>query len=178
MTACINFLTQRYFFRYCAQEPILWTFHHVRTPFSLSTENLGSIWGVAQYTNNKKLITACVPLLTSYMPWTVEIKLTLDQMKDLLQWHAIRQKGGELQLRFVANWFDDAHSSNTNKDPVGQFDSLLPLMDLKTMSEDALHEVMGENCIIMQNHECRYFLMFIIPNLSRPLYIFVICLTG
>ncbi len=83
------------------------------------------------------------------------MKLTLDQMKDLLQLPSIKCLGVERQLRLVSNWMDDAHPDAGHDDLVGQFNSLLPFMDLKSMSDNAFCDFMSEDNIIMQNHECR-----------------------
>ncbi len=123
-------------------------------------ETIGGIWGIAQATNSKRLITACLPLLASNIPRIVEMKLTLDQMKDLLQLPSITCLGIERQLRLVSNWMDDAHPDAGHDDLVGQFNSLLPFMDLKSMSDDAFCDFMSEDNVIMQNHECRCIFVF------------------
>ncbi len=139
----------------------MWTFKNFHPSYSLSTENVGRIWGIAQSTNNKKLITACLPLLASNIPRIVEMKLTLDEMKELLQLPSVRCIGGERQLRLVANWMDGEHSSTDTVDPVGQLNSLLHVMDLKSVTENAFFDFMSENHIIMSNQACRYSLLFI-----------------
>ncbi len=142
-------------------------FNHCHPYCSLSMENVGGIWGIAQSTNHKQLITACLPLLASNIPRIVEMKLSLDQMKEVLQLPSIKRIGGERQLRLVAKWMDGGHSAISNVDHVGQLDNLLPLMNLKSISDTAFCHFTGENNIIMQNHECRYFL-FIIHNWNWP----------
>ncbi len=124
-------------------------------------ETIGVIWGIAQATNSKRLIIACLPLLASNIPRIVEMNLTLDQMKDLLQLPPITCLGIERQLRLVANWMDEGHSATSYADPVDQLDNLLPFMDLKSMSDDAFCDFMSEDNIIMQSHECRcVFVLF------------------
>ncbi len=89
------------------------------------------------------------------------MKLTLDQMKELLQLPSVKRIGGERQLRLVANWMDGEHSSTGTVDPVGQLDSLLQLMDLKSVTDDAFFDLMSKNHIIMSNEVCRYSVFFI-----------------
>ncbi len=74
--------------------------------------------------------------------------------------------GIERQLRLVSNWMDDAHPDAGHDDLVGQFNSLLPYMDLKSMSDDAFCDFMSEDNVIMQNHECRCIFVFF-HNLNR-----------
>ncbi len=161
MTTCRTFLIQRFFFSYCVKDTFVWTFNHFYPLHSLSMETVGGIWGIAQSTNNKKLITACLPLLTSNLPRIVDMKLTLNQMKDLLQLPSVRCIGGERQLRLVAHWMDGEHSSTGTVDPVGQLDSLLHLMDLKSITDGGFFDLMSENHIIMSNEACRYILDFL-----------------
>ncbi len=124
------------------------TVTHCHLPYSLSMETIGGIWGIAQSTNNKKkLITTCLPRLASNIPRIVEMELTLDKMKELLQLPSIKCIGTERQLRLVENWMDEKHTGTSYAGPVGQLVNLL--MDLKSMSEDAFCNFITSSCKIM-----------------------------
>ncbi len=85
----------------------------------------------------------------------VEMKLTLDQVRELLQMPSINCIGIERQLRLVENWMDEKHTGTSYADPVAQLVILLPLVDLESMSDDGFCHFMIENNVIMQNHECK-----------------------
>ncbi len=122
---------------------------------SLSVDNVVGIWGVAQSTNSTTLITACLPLLPTDIPRLMEMKLTVDQLKELLQLPLIKGHGGERQLRVVANWIDDEQASTTKIDPVDRLDSLLPVVDFPSMSEACFLDFICENHVIISNNQCR-----------------------
>ncbi len=118
-------------------------------------DNVGGIWGIAQSTNSQRLITACLPLLSTDIPTLMRMKLNVDQLNAALQLPSIKNIGGEQQLRLVANWIDVAQTTTAQPDPIQQLDSLLPLVDLRSIKDDAFIDFMSENNAIVANHQGR-----------------------
>ncbi len=118
-------------------------------------DNVGGIWGIAQSTNSQTLITACLPLLSTNIPMLLRMKLNVDQLKEALQLPSIKGIGGERQLRLIASWMDAEQTTAAQPDPVQQLDSLLPLVDLLSIKDDAFINFMGENNAIVANHHGR-----------------------
>ncbi len=118
-------------------------------------DNVGGIWGIAQSTNSQRLITACLPLLSTDIPMLLRMKPNADQLKEALQLPSIKSIGGERQLRLVAKWMDVAQTTAARFDPAEQLDSLLPLVDLSSISEASLFDFMGEDNEMVVNRQCR-----------------------
>ncbi len=112
-------------------------------------DNVGGIWGIAQSTNSQRLITACLPLLSTDIPMLLRMKPNADQLKETLQLPSIKGIGGERQLRLVASWMDAEQTRTAHPDPVQHLDSLLPLVDLHSIKEDAFINFMCENNAIV-----------------------------
>ncbi len=110
---------------------------------------------MAQSTNSQTLITACLPLLSTDIPMLLRMKPNVDQLKEALQLPSIKGIGGEGHLRLVANWMDAEQTTAAQLDPVQQFDSLLPLVDLSSISEASLFDFMGEDNVMVANRQCR-----------------------
>ncbi len=118
-------------------------------------DNVGGIWGIAQSTNSQRLITACLPLLSTDIPMLLRMKPNVDQLKESLQLPSIKGIGGERQLRLIASWMDVAQTTAAQFNPVEQLDSLLPLVDLSSISEASLLDFMGEDNVMVVNRQCR-----------------------
>ncbi len=118
-------------------------------------DNVGGIWGIAQSTNSQTLITACLPLLSTNIPMLLRMKPNVDQLKEALQLPSIKSIGGERQLRLVANWIDVAQTTTAQPDPIQHLDTLLPLVDLLSIKDDAFIDFMSENNAIVANHQGR-----------------------
>ncbi len=118
-------------------------------------DNVGGIWGIAQSTNSQTLITACLPLLSTDIPMLLRMKLNVDQLKETLQLPSIKRIGGERQLRLIASWMDVEQTTAAQPDPVQQLDSLLPLVDLFSITEESLLDFMGEDSVMVANRQCR-----------------------
>ncbi len=121
-------------------------------------ENVGCILGIAQSTNNSALITACLTLLSTDIPRLLKSKLNIDQLREVHQLPSVKDTGGEHQLRLVANWMDSEVATAAQLTSVDQLKSLLPLVDLQSITDDSLFNFMGENHVIIANQQCRYFL--------------------
>ncbi len=118
-------------------------------------DNVGGIWGMAQSTNNPALITACLPLLCTDIPMLLRMKPNINQLKEAFQLPSIKTIGGEGQLRLVAKWMDVEQTTGAEVDPVEQLDSLLPLVDLSSITDASLFDFMGENNVLVTNDQCR-----------------------
>ncbi len=80
-------------------------------------DNVGGIWGIAQSTNSQRLITACLPLLSTDIPMLLRMKLNVNQLKEALQLPSIKSIGGERQLRLIAGWMDAEQTRTAQFDP-------------------------------------------------------------
>ncbi len=118
-------------------------------------DNVGGIWEIAQSTNSQRLITACLPLLSTDIPMLLRMKPNVDQLKEALQLPSIKSIGGERQLRLIASWMDVAQTTTGQLDPVQHLDSLLPLVDLSSITDDSLFDFMGEDNVMVVNRQCR-----------------------
>ncbi len=61
---------------------------------------------MARETKCSTLISACLPLLSNDIPRLLTLKLSIDQLKEVLQLPSIKAIGVEHQLRLVVNWMD------------------------------------------------------------------------
>ncbi len=122
---------------------------------SLSLDNVNGIWGLAQSTNCSTLIRACLPLLSTDIPRLLTLKLNIDQLREVLRLPSIKAIGGERQLRLVVNWMDSEVAAVAQITPVDQLDSLLPLVDLQSITDDILFNFIGENHAMLANHQYR-----------------------
>ncbi len=68
---------------------------------------------------------------------------------------SVKDLGGEHQLQLVANWMDGEVATAATPTPVEQLDSLLPLVDLQSITDDTLLNFMGDTHVIIANHQCR-----------------------
>lgn len=118
-------------------------------------DSVRGIWDIAQATNSTKLITACLTILATDVPRLLEMKLTVDQLKEVLRLPSIKRLGGEQQLRLVTNLVEAEASNSGRIGCVDLLDSLLPLVDLNSITDDAAFDFMGENNAIVTNPQCR-----------------------
>ncbi len=118
-------------------------------------DNVVGIWGIAHSTNCSTLITACLPLLPNDIPRLLKLKLSIDHLKEVLQLPSVKDIGGEHQLRLVARWMDSEVANAGQITLVDQLDSLLPLVDLKSITETSLLSFMCEKHAIVRNDQCR-----------------------
>ncbi len=118
-------------------------------------ENVVGIWGMAQSTTNATLITACLTLLSTDISRLLKLKLNIDHLKEVLQLPSLKDMGGEHQLRLAATWMDNEVATADQLTPVDQLDSLLPLVDLKSITETSLLSFMCEKHAIVRNDQCR-----------------------
>ncbi len=68
---------------------------------------------------------------------------------------SIKAIGGEHQLRLVANWMDSEIASAAQTIPVDHLDNLLPIVDLQSITDDTFINFMGENYVLLTNHQYR-----------------------
>ncbi len=120
-------------------------------------DNVVGIWGIAHSTNCSTLITACLPLLPTDIPRLLELKLSIDHLKEVLQLPSVKDIGGEHQLRLVARWMDTDEATAAQTTPDVQLCSLLPFVDLQSITDHSLFNFMGENNVIITNQQCRLF---------------------
>ncbi len=121
---------------------------------SLSLDNVNGIWGMAQSTNCTTLIRACLTLLSTHIQRLLTLKLNIDKLKEVLRLPSIKAIGGERQLRLVANWMD-SEIATAAQTPVDHLDSLFPLVDLQSITDDTFINFMGENYALLKNHQYR-----------------------
>ncbi len=81
----------------------------------------------------------------------LRMKLNVDQLKEALQLPSIKGIGGERQLSLIASWMDAEQTTAAHPDPVQQLDTLLPLVDLLSIKDDAFIDFMCENNAIVAN---------------------------
>ncbi len=87
---------------------------------------------------------------------TVNIEvIDIDQLREVLRLPSIKDIGGERQLRLVVNWMDSEVAAVTQITAVDQLDSLLPLVDLQSITDDILFNFIGENHAMLANHQYR-----------------------
>ncbi len=110
---------------------------------------------MAQSTNCTTLIRACLRLLSTDIPRLLTLKLNIDQLKEVLRLPSIKAAGGERQLRLVANWMDSEIATAAQTTPVDHLDSLFPLVDLQSITDDTFINFMGENYALLRNHQYR-----------------------
>ncbi len=110
---------------------------------------------MAQSTNCTALISACLTLLSTDIPRLLTLKLNIDQLREVLRLPSIKAIGGERQLRLVANWMDSEVAAVAQINLVDQLDSLLPLVDLQSITDDILFNFIGENHAMLANHQYR-----------------------
>ncbi len=121
-------------------------------------DNVGGIWGMAQSTNCSVLIRACLPLLPTNIPFLLNLKLNAEQLEEALRLPSIKDKGGDYQLRLVASWMDTEPATTSHINPVDQLDSLLPVVNLSSITEASFMSIMRENHVIITSQETRFFL--------------------
>ncbi len=122
---------------------------------SLTLDNVVGVWGIAQSTNCPALISACLPLLPTDIPRLLKLKLNSEQLKDVLRLPSIKNLGGEHQMRLVASWTESEAVAATQITPIDHLDSLLPLVDLQTFTDDTFINFMGEHHAMLANHQYR-----------------------
>ncbi len=118
---------------------------------------------MAQSTKNASVITACLTLLSTNIPRLIKLKLNINQVKEVLRLLSIKGIGGEHQLRLVTNWIDSEEATTAHINPVDQFYSVLPFVDLQSITETALLSFMCEDHAILRNQQCRLFPSFSLP---------------
>ncbi len=112
---------------------------------------------MARETKCSTLISACLPLLSTDIPRLLILKLSIDQLKEVLRLPSIKANGGEHQLRLVADWMDNEVAPVAQTSPVDQLENLLPLVDLSSITEKFMLNFMRKNRTITTNPECRLF---------------------
>ncbi len=85
----------------------------------------------------------------------LRMKPNADQLKKALQLPSIKGIGGERQLRLIASWMDAEQTRTAQFDLVQHLDSLLPLVDLFSITEESLLDFMGEDNVMVTNPPCR-----------------------
>ncbi len=110
---------------------------------------------MARETKCSTLISACLPLLSTDIPRLLTFKLNIDHVKEVLRLPSIKANGGEHQLRLVAKWIDSEVTPGAQINPADQLGNLLPLVDLQSITDDTFINFMGENYVLLKNHQCR-----------------------
>ncbi len=110
---------------------------------------------MAQQTKCSALISACLPLLSTDVPRLLKLRLTVEQLKEVLSLPSIKGLGGEQQLRLVASWMETGHAATYILNRADQLDSLLPLVDLQSITDASFFNSMREKHFIISNQECR-----------------------
>ncbi len=110
---------------------------------------------MAQSTNCSKLISACLPLLSTNIPRLLSLNLSAEQLKEVLRLPSITEIAGERQLRLVTNWMDTEETNTSETNPVDLLGSLLPLVDLQSISDDTFLNFIRENHPVLRSHQCR-----------------------
>ncbi len=110
---------------------------------------------MARETNSSTLISACLPLLSTDIPRLLTLKLNINQLKEVIRLPSIIAIGGKHQLHLVVNWMDSEVAAVAQINPVDKLDSLLPLVDLQSMTDDTFINFMGENYVLLRNHQYR-----------------------
>ncbi len=118
-------------------------------------DNVGGIWGVAQSTNCSTLINACLPLVSNNIPQLLKLKLNAEQLEDVFQLPSIKGIGGERQMHLIASWMDTEYATADQVNPVDQLNSLLSLVDLKSINDASFLNFLSEDHVILANQECR-----------------------
>ncbi len=76
--------------------------------------------------------------------------MTVDQFKELLRTQSATSIGGVEQLRLVAKWMDRG-----DPDRLDRFIDLLPLIDLKSVTEEAAVDFFSDDNAIAKSAQCR-----------------------
>ncbi len=76
--------------------------------------------------------------------------ITVDQLKELLQTPSVTSTGGIEQLHLVSKWMDSG-----DPDRLDRFIDLLPLIDLKSVTEEAAVSFFSEDNTITRSSQCR-----------------------
>ncbi len=100
---------------------------------------------MARQNKSSALISACLPLISTDVPRLLKRRLTTEQLKEVLRLPSIKSLGGEQHLRLVASWMDNGHAATTILNRADQLDSLLPLVDLRSINEASFLDFMREN---------------------------------
>ncbi len=78
------------------------------------------------------------------------LDITVDQLKELLQTQSAANIGGIAQLRLVAKWMESG-----DPDRLERFIDLLPLIDLKSVTEEAAVDFFSDDNAITRSSQCR-----------------------
>ncbi len=89
------------------------------------------------------------------IPRLLKLKLNIDHLKEVLQLPSVKELGGEHQLRLLGRWMDSEVATAAKITPVDHLDSLLPLVDLPSITDDSLFNFMGEAHVVFANQQCR-----------------------
>ncbi len=76
--------------------------------------------------------------------------MTVDQLKELLRTQSATSIGGIEQLRLVSKWMDSG-----DPDRLDRFIDLLPLIDLKSVTEEAAVDFFSDDNAIAKTAQCR-----------------------
>ncbi len=80
----------------------------------------------------------------------LDLDMTVDQLKELLRTQSATSIGGVEQLRLVAKWMDSG-----DPDRLDRFIDLLPLIDLKSVTEEAAVDFFSDDNAITRSAQCR-----------------------
>ncbi len=76
--------------------------------------------------------------------------MTVDQLKELLRTQSATGIGGIEQLHLVSKWMDSG-----DPDRLDRFIDLLPLIDLKSVTEEAAVDFFSDDNAITRSSQCR-----------------------
>ncbi len=79
-----------------------------------------------------------------------DLDMTVDQFKELLRTQSATNIGGKEQLHLVAKWMDSG-----DPDRLDRFINLLPLIDLKSVTEEAAVDFFSDDNAIAKSAQCR-----------------------
>ncbi len=80
----------------------------------------------------------------------LDMDTTVDQLKELLRTQSATGIGGIEQLHLVSKWMDSGSS-----DRLDLLNDLLPLLDLKSVTEEAAVDFFSDDNAIAKSAQCR-----------------------
>ncbi len=87
---------------------------------------------------------------SSYVLPDLDPDMTVDQLKELLRTQSPTNIGGIEQLHLVSKWMDSG-----DPDRLDRFIDLLPLIDLKSVTEEAAVDFFSDDNAIAKSAQCR-----------------------
>ncbi len=131
---------------------------HLTPPYlySLTIEHVGPILSLAAATLNINMRDACMAKLTvnidgtHLMPQIWE-NLSEEQLDCLLRNPEISTRGGEQGLRVVCTWIDGGKANNTLHERLDGFRHLLEFIDLASITEGALLDIISSKYAVTES---------------------------